>query len=113
MAGAKRELAVSKPSTESSVDWDDPLKLRRAFNAARKRCKKAENKQQQREAFRELLRLTRRINKAAKRMRSHSNYGDMRPRLLRMLTKMMEELYEDTESPALSNFSHEPGATGN
>jgi len=103
MKDAGTKPANAKAQTESSADWEELIRLRRAFKAAIRRCEQAKDMQEQWDAVRELGRVVGKFSTVARRV--SKNQRDMRPKLLDMLGKMTNESYELCSGPVLSKFS--------
>ena len=103
MARTKKGSARSKPRTEASADLEELLQLHRAFKAAIRKCERARSEGEQREAIRELGRLSRRVKQIAKKLGAQPEY---RSRVSQITWEMIEEDSKLLEGPALSKFSH-------
>ena len=102
MARAKKGSARSKPRTEASSGLEELLQLHRAFKAAIRKCERA-SEREQREAIRELGRLSRRVMQIAKKLGAQPEY---RSRVSQITWEMIQEDSKLLEGPALSKFSH-------
>jgi hypothetical protein len=87
--------------TESSPVWEDILKLRRAFKAAIRKCERARDEREQKEAIRELWRLTRRLTKTAKTLTLQQEYE---AKFVQIVMEMTEDIFRLSKSPVLSKF---------
>jgi len=96
----------ARAPTESSVVWEEILNLRRAFKATIRKCERATNEQEQREAIRELGRLTRQLTKTAKPLASQPKYAI---KVIHIMTATAKDAFALSRNPVLSKFGHQVG----